>query len=246
MAKRKNTPALFEVISRSRERQSQSGLRVPTWMGGESREQSEEPAENAAQQQAPQPEAQPQEPATPQKPAGPVDEPMFSTSGGRLRVSLNYGGAIALSVVVVLLLGAAFAIGRATAGPGRADQSAVQADADAEQELGESSGSMIEREPGKHYLVIWDADAGAGLRSRAESIAEFFTARDEQAEVRTLQDSQSGEPFLAVWSAKGFNSPDNQAAENYRRQIQQLAREYRQEHSSIRFNPWYAPYQPRE
>ncbi|MGC9453654.1 MAG: hypothetical protein ACP5HU_02210 [Phycisphaerae bacterium] len=245
MAKRKNSPALFEVISRSRERQSQSGLRVPTWMGGDRQQPDETPEsqaqEPAAQKQSPQADEHAR-PASQVQSQQPAYEPVFSTSGGRLRLSLNYSGAIVLGVAVVLLIAAAFAIGRATGGSGDAGDSAAKAGVGGgEQERTETSG--VQRVAGKHYLIIWDADAGVGMRPEAERIAEFFNAHGESAEVRELKD-QGGQPFLAVWSTEGFDRPDSQAAENYKTRIRRLGEQYRQEHDNVRFNPWYAVYQP--
>lgn len=253
MAKRKNSPALFEVISRSRESQSQSGLRVPTWMGGEADEQQsdQQPAPEAAQQQAPPKQvAQPEPSRTRAKTYEPQHEQAFSTAEGRLRVSLNYSTAIVLGVAVVLLLAAAFAIGRATAGSGGAEAATAgqsgTGGTEQKQQIADPRGPVIQREPGKHYLVIWDADANAGLDSQANRIAAFFTDEGEQAEVYTLKDSQSGGEFLAVWSAAGFDRRDSQAAENYKRKIQQLGQKYRQEHGNVRFSPWYAEFQPQQ
>ncbi len=255
MAKKKNSPALFEVIARDRERQSQAGLNVPTWMGGRKQQDS---AEEQSSQESPAPQ-QPKQPKAPQQQPKPApkkrpkpdaapadgkasDEPMFSTSGGRLRVSLNYSSAIIASVALVLLLGAAFAIGRATADGDAATAAATGVIG--EQEAGREMGSGADRQPGKHYLVIWDADESSGLEDEAERIARFFTEQGEPAEVTTLEDRQAGTVFVAVWALEGFDRPDSQAAENYATRIRELGREYRNRHTNISINPWYAEYQP--
>jgi hypothetical protein len=244
VAKRKNTLALFEVISRSKEHRSQAGLDVPSWMGEERGEQ--QPPERPS---PPQPEPPKQAGAKPAaRTPEPTQEPMVSTSGGRLRVSLNYSGAIVLGVAVVLLLGAAFAIGRATAGGGGDTKPAVTAGAGdgagpGEAEVGPGAGAA-QRVPGKHYLVIRDFDPGSDLEQEAGRIAAFCTAQGEPAEVRTLTDRHTREPFIAVWSLKGFDEPNSQAAQNYRRRIQALGEQYYSQHETFRFNPWYAPYNP--
>jgi hypothetical protein len=241
VAKRKNTLALFEVISRSKEHRSEAGLDVPSWMGEKRGEaEAQEPPEPPV---AP-PEKRPQ--AAPRR-AGASQEPVLSTSAGRLRVSLNYSGAIVLGVALVLLLGAAFAIGRATAG-GDGAKPAATAGVDGGTGTGEGevspTGAVVQRVPGKHYLVIRDFDPGSDLEAEAQRIAEFCTARGEPAEVRTLTDRHTREPFIAVWSLKGFDEPNSQAARNYRERIRQLGEQYYQQNETFRFNPWYAPYNP--
>ena len=76
MARKRDSVALFEVISKSRAKHQESDMGVPRWITG-----SEEPEEPAAPEERPRVEPDRAAP-TVREPAAPA-EPMFATSGGR-------------------------------------------------------------------------------------------------------------------------------------------------------------------
>ena len=97
MGKKKDSVALFEVISKSRERKHQAGLDVPQWMEGQ-----------AGTGDAP---AKADPPAAPRAPEAPPVEPssrrelVSSFLDKRVSLSLNYVscGVVLLSFVLLLI-----------------------------------------------------------------------------------------------------------------------------------------------
>ncbi|MCK4602612.1 MAG: hypothetical protein KAU28_09110, partial [Phycisphaerae bacterium] len=109
MAKKKNSVALFEVISKARERHSQDGMAVPNWMGkGDQQEQEEVPAV-----------AEKTLPPKSSFISSTYVEPMVSITGGRLRLTLNQTSCIVIAAGLIVLLASAFFLGRLSAGSGQ-------------------------------------------------------------------------------------------------------------------------------
>jgi hypothetical protein len=107
MGKKKDATALFEVVSRSRDGGGGEDPRVPQWVSRHMQ---------AAEGRPPGGDAPPQ-PIAPQP--APQPEAVVATGEGRLRLSLNYASCVTAVVGLVLVVGAAFWLGRGTA-PGAA------------------------------------------------------------------------------------------------------------------------------
>ena len=147
--KRKSSPALFELISKSK-MQGEEQTAVPPWMVPKPAGAAEQAKLAQQPKVAPQPEsAQPQAPAdqaaeTPGTYAPihmPVEMPaevasrkdiapaggeaIISTAGGRLRLSLNYTNCVIAGVAAVLVLAVVFMLGRAAAPSAPAGQASA-------------------------------------------------------------------------------------------------------------------------
>jgi hypothetical protein len=94
---------------------------------------------------------------------------------------------------LLVLLIAAFALGRLTASPEAPTVTPKQ--------------TVIKRELGKFYMVI-QALPGRDATSMAEAkrIAEFCTANGEPAQVQLIPGRTRGTGHLIVWSAKPFDA----------------------------------------
>ena len=246
MVRKKDSVALFEVISKSRGKHQESGMSVPRWITG-----SEEPEEPASPEERLR--VEPDRPApTMREPSGPA-EPMFATSGRRLKVSLNYLSCTIVVLGLVLALAGAFALGRATA-PASPVEKPGKTTAGTRQVKGPVRGTRppVTRNPrrvlGKYYLVI-ESLKGKGLKDRAEAerIAEFCKQNGEPADVQSM-----GTKYI-VWSLTGFDSPRSEAAIRHARFIQDnLGKEYfKPSENRIykflqmkdgKFDPYYLPY----
>ena len=151
MTKKKDSVALFEVITKDREKYPKGGVAVPGWMGGAPHKPGVHPEQGAPQgPSVPQDQLAPEVPAAlASEPAAPpsrpeTGEPMLSISGGRIRLSLNYTVSLVAAFALVVVLFGAVALGRLTAGAGRP--------------AGESGGNL----PG-----ILDAGKGEGEQRKA-------------------------------------------------------------------------------
>ena len=246
MARKKDSVALFEVISKSRDKHAESDMSVPRWITG-----SEEPEKPAAPEERPRVEPDRAVP-TIRKPHGPA-EPMFATSGGRLRVSLNYLSCTIIVLGLVLALAGAFVLGRATAPaspvekPGKTTPGAGQVKG-TPREARRPVTRMPQRVSGKYYLVI-ESLKGKSAKDLAEAkrIAEFCKQNGEPAEVRSM-----GTRYI-VWSLTAFDSPRSEAAIRHARSIQDnLGKEYFNpaknrnykflQMKDGKFDPYYLPY----
>ena len=207
--KKKNAMALFEVISKTRDKNPDSEVTVPDWIkpSGQSARQAQAPgAEEPAPHEPVSPEPETQTPAPPETPSPPTlpttstwgprrlsdapkisDLPIWSTAGGRLTLSLNYVSCMVVSMGVLLLIIGAFVLGRMTASdpapPARGGQ------------------PVVKREVGKYYLVI-ETLAGDTREARAEAdrIVKFCNASGEPSQVQLLGRN------LIVWSLTPFDS----------------------------------------
>lgn len=239
MARRKKAAAPFEVVS-------QHSLRPPVNVPGTSAAgagpadtAAEEQPQQAAPQQQPPRRVQPAHPpvAGPQ-PAPREPEPVVSTTSGRLRLSLNYVSSLVVCGVLILLLVGAFVLGRATApkaGPTAANNAA--------QTPTPAPGQDKPRVAGEYYLVI-EALPGqtAADKSRAEDIVKFCRERGEYATIETYQQkNQAGQvirKFYVVWSKRGFDSPNTQAALQHASVVARMGEEYaRKTGTRFQFQP---------
>lgn len=246
MARKKDSVALFEVISKSQAKHLESDMSVPRWITG-----SEEPEKPSAPDERPRVEPDRAAP-TMREPGGPA-EPMFATAGGRLRVSLNYLTCTIIVLGLVLALAGAFVLGRATAPappvekPGKTTAGAGQVKGPV-REARRPVTRMPQRVSGKYYLVI---ETLKGIthadEDEATRIADFCKQNGEPAEPRMWRGK------IIVWSLTAFDSPRSEAAIRHARFIQDnLGKEYFNpgknriykflQMRSGKFDPYYLPY----
>jgi len=229
VAKRKNPTALFEAISRTREKEVQSGLNVPTWMG-----------EGEADSR--QPKTQPDASSSARVGGGAA----VSKTAGKLELSLNYVSCIAIGVVAVLLLAGAFWAGRATAGrgssagtgeaPATGDGPAVDTAA-----IDQMPPSLPTRVAGKYYLVIQQLkDDSVASKVEAQRIADFCGLNNEKAEVRKFQDAR-GRRFWAVWSLTPLDSDRSSEAEDHAKAVEAMGKRYFAKYQTYNFQQRATP-----
>ncbi len=240
MAKKKSSMALFEAMSRSREKDADQSLGVPGWMG-KNRQAAQRPAESA-------PPAKQKETGRAKGKSASSAAPV-SRAGGRLNLSLTHGTCVAIGVAAIVLLGLAFWAGRASvAGSdgGGATRAGVTDGGDAGRADGDGSGAATtpRRQSGKYYLVIETLQGDSPEdRAEAQRIVEFLADRGEPAEVRTLNDR------YVVWSLTPLDSPTSDAAMTHARTVEKMGQEYFRKHRTYRFqqrrrpdaelDPWY-------
>ena len=231
MAKKKKSMALFEVIAKGRKDNRESELSVPQWM----RQQdgtSETPAEGGKKpipvpttpippqaaleepslQVTPPALAQPRPIGRPAAEPG-AAEPVFTTKGGRLNLSLNYVSCTVALLGLVLLLVVVFLLGRASVGDrpaaGGGSQAAGQAPA----------GPWV---AGKYYLQI-QAMGGLSdtLRDEARQIARFCT--DAKVPAKVYQTARQYE----FRSTTPFDSAASPEALQFAQRIAELGKRYK-------------------
>jgi len=253
--KRKNATALFEVIAKSKQKPADIAMRVPDKSprpeegAAPAPERTEPPAAPPA---APRPEPSRPRPAPTPRPAVAL-ESVLSTTGGRLRLSLNYVSASVAGAAVVLLLVLAFTVGRSAReqGPQQQEQAGLPSPGAAQPH--DKAASQIVAPPakparveGKYYLVIESLQGNADRhKTEAFRIADFCTQMGEPADVQ-LWRSQ-----YIVWSLTPFNSPSDSAAMKHADTVEKLGdnyfRKYRtykfkQRDSSGQLRPLFLPY----
>ena len=162
-------------------------------------------------------------------------------------------------VIILLLLGGAFWLGRATAGGGGepalagtnlSEQTPVRPEA-AEPAKPEPSAatSYPPRIKGKHYLIVQGLQGTSKeLEAEARAIAAFC---NEMGEPVTVGRYPGAKPQFVVWSLKGFDSTESEEAINFARTIEKLGKMYfskhgkydfRQRDSAKNFRPWWHTY----
>ena len=209
MAKKKNSIALFEAISKSKERNSHVGVSVPGWLGKAS--QSQEPGQPSAE-----------------------NPPPLSGSGsyGGPKIVLSGAGLVLILAVIVAVGAAGFVVGRATAPSktGKTDTAGLRK-AGAALTDGPASSDPMElpvREPKKQYLVIQRI---AGMTKNdwkdANDIADWLVRqKGEPCEVKKIWVKNKNDTFLAVWSLKAFDSYQSSSAQEYAKKIESLGKEF--------------------
>ena len=232
MGKKKDSVALFEVISKSRQKRSEAGLSVPQWMGrGVPVGEPPEPTDGPRKVEL----------------SSPRPAPMVSTEGGRLRLSLNYVSALVGIVAVALLMVLAFWIGRwsvhAPAG-GATDTGADTANI-AGQLQKQFTPATPSRVPGKYYLVIQGLQGMTQQKLQdAEDIVRWLKGYETAAEIRELAKYKQ----YIVWSLQGFESSDSAEAMGFVETIELLGRRYKADKGGKydfkhrAGDPWFIPY----
>jgi hypothetical protein len=208
VAKKKNSIALFEAISKSKEKNTYAGVSVPAWLSKVS---------------------QPQDPGQP-----PVENPPAipgSAPYGGPKIVLSGAGLVLILAVIVTVGAAGFLAGRATA-PGKTSENAVTGyhrpgasvtDGLAPAEPVDLPARMI----GKQYLVIQRL---AGMTKNdwkeANEIADWLVRqKGEKCEAKIIQ--VRNDKFLAVWSLRTFDSYLSPEAQKYAEHIETLGREFK-------------------
>jgi len=205
VAKKKNSIALFEAISKSKEK---TGVITPGWLtkGPQSQEPGQPPAEN------------------------PPPLPGAASYGGPKMV-LSGTGLMLILAVVVLIAVAAFFVGRTTAPAKVAQNNAAglhRAAANVPDVPPPSDGTELPaRVNGKQYLVI---QRFAGMTAEnwkdAKDIAEWLvTQKQELCEAKVIQ--LKNDKFLAVWSLKAFDTYLSPEAQKYGEHIEALGKEFK-------------------
>jgi hypothetical protein len=244
--RKKHAIALFEAISHSKESRSGKALPIQAAAQGQPPERSRAGA------------AQPEQAAAPAAPSAPSaydsfaqrPEPLISTAGGRLRLSLNHATCTAVGAVLLVLLALMFFLGRksvAPAGPSQASAPSVKGDLEKAGGLsgtaGQGAGKVWpgeavrpKRETGKYYLVIQQLpDESEASKSEGDKIAEFCQSKNQPAEVVTLETPSTGKRFLAVWSLTGLDSSNSKEARDYAAVIEKMGEEYFAKHKTYSF-----------
>ena len=247
MVKKKNSIALFEVISKSKESRSAADMGVPAWMGGEQ--------QDAVPQAAPR--MAPSAPKPPPPPVAPRSRtaPLLAIAGQRLQFSLNYISCLILAAALLVLLGGAFWLGRKTA-PAPPDPDRMPAEfraglLDGQTGPGQQHSELPRRIPGKYYIVIESMEGATEQHLKeANRIAEFCITKGEPAEVRTYRSR------YVVWSLTPFDSPNDEKARSHALTIEKYGGEYFAKHRTYRFqqrkrpgsqlDPLYLPHRQAE
>ena len=227
MSKKKDSVALFEVISKSRQRRSEAGLNIPGWMG---------PGQGSEGAESPPPSETPAAP-TRSPTIGPpaTREAMVSTAGGELRLALNYFSCIVAAFALVLLLAGAFWLGRVTAGAPVAKDPGEQGGEKASVKGLAEPASAPPREPGKYYLVVQGLQGTTQQHySAAQEIVAYLKKNYIPADVNLYPGSPKQ---YIVWSLDGFDKLDSDAAKGFVRKIESLGQRYRAQGGRYDFRP---------
>jgi hypothetical protein len=160
------------------------------------------------------PRRSPEEPIT-------SDLPIWSTSGGRLVLSLNYVSCLVASTGILLLIIVAFWLGHKVGSSPAAPPGA------------NTERPVVKRQVGKFYMVIETLDGRTKeARAEADRIVKFCKANGEPAEVQFLK------PNLIVWSLTPFDSKLNEEVRAHALSIQnELGVKYARKYGSkYKFN----------
>lgn len=200
MAKRKDSTALFEAISKSKEKHSKEGFVVPSWM------------RNRAQQSST---------AAPERSPSPAQVSLQASSGEpranwKQLASQHRLGLLAAAAVVVIL--AVFLAGRTSRDQANDAQPLPDMTANNVPGAPETPSKRI---PGKYYLVIQVVPESKA--SDAAKIADWLTkVKGEPAEVRTMP--YKGQTLSVVWSLRGLDNKEQ--VDDYARKIETMGKEY--------------------
>lgn len=268
MAKKKDSQALFELISKNREKRLAAKLSVPEWMGST---QPTPPAGEEAPAPGPaEPDAAPETPppaglpskTTPKAKPERRTEPLLVLGDNRLTLSLSFLSAGVAGLGLLVLLLGAFWLGRHTApesgevvasAGGNGQEKGKGQDASAKKQTGQGNngptgaGLMA----GRYYLVI-ETLQGTGPEALvdAQKIQEFCTARGVPA-TRVWYTPPGRPKRLMVWSLKPFakgqvldGAGPSPEAVQHATKIEGLGREYSQAGGKYAFKQRRRPTDP--
>jgi hypothetical protein len=259
--KRKNSPALFELIGKGKAAGGEERTAVPKWMTGAKDEPVEAPVAPEVDSASP-----PAEPGDVREPAAAPSEPgypgaIFSTAGGRLTLSLNHTNAVIVGVVFVLALAAVFMLGRS------ASPSATTAAGETKASIGEPASLRVppadkgkaageaaaSKAPAAEKRVAAEGPPPAVKRSEALEKGKYYLViqgvpKDEQhlQEAQKIADfcNERGEKAkvfgypnnqYVVISLTPFEMKDSDEAKKYVRAIENLGKVYSSKHGQYSF-----------
>jgi len=245
VAKKKDAVALFEVISKTRQKRSEAGLGVPRWMSSQADDSAQQPsAPPAASQAVSAPSAAPaREPARPRQ--APRTAPMIAPEGNRLKFSLSYYVCVGVLAGAVVLLALAFWLGYIAGSPD-AGNGAQQAKLGGQIPVppgstggnggGPTQGTPTGRIAGKYYLIIQrlkgDTEAD---KAEADRIVSFCAEHGEPASVWEMPIGSHGGKRYFVWSLRPFDAPDDPKGLEHAGRVEEWGREYFARHSTYEF-----------
>lgn len=220
MARKKNSVALFEVISKTKDNRGRDDTRIPDWAGRQPQ---------SADAATPEPQDTPPPQPDYQHAGEDFASSLADTAPRRLTVTLNYVSCAVAAAVLIVLVGGAFWLGRVTgpAGPVRGAGVGVGGDKKAitpGNKAKTPKPAIPKRVPGKYYLVIQQLP-GKSTQDLvdARGIAKFCNANNTPAKVWQTKN------YYYVWAFRAFDSyPATLAPEalSYARGIEKLGKEY--------------------
>ena len=242
MARKKNSVALFEVISSNRERREQAGMHVPDWMHPEQADDANRPAAQP-----------PRERNTPPPLSKPVPKPRSSETpaasttvrqgGDGWTIAVSRLGAGIAAGCLLLILGLAFLAGRYSA-PGPAGSVEAQMGSGPRNEAAKPGAPQggKKADPAEYgyddaqysdrgYLVIQDLQGGVDARGNVTDRRLYAEALDIvdwlRREKKVFANVRQRNGSLIVWSLKGFEpDAEKKDKDQYAGMIEEYGREY--------------------
>lgn len=222
MAKRKDSIALFEAMSKTRDARAHEGPAVPNWFNKQNGAAAD-PASPAPETAAPRPVAS-------------------ATANEKVKRALSPRNPIVIGAAVglVVILIVAFAIGqfagKNTGGPVKPDPTK------APPPVKTGFGDPVKPKT-KYYLVI-QGMAGAGDKDLADcdKIVEWLKTRNEPAQAVKLTVKPTGRQYYAVLSSRPFENiyvgENKRSAESdkFARDIEKLGQQYKKDNGRYWFN----------
>ena len=252
MAKRKDSKALFEVIARGKDNRSEPGMAVPQWL---QKQPQDAPAPSGGEDESSQPpvDQAPPEPGmlpTPRMDETSAAEPLMSSAGGRVRISLNYASFAAAVLGAVVVLGGAFWLGRITShGRGEAPTEKTMAD-NLPVRPGVVEASSTPATKAKYYLVIERMLPGLTPENKAdaEAVVKYLDTKGIHARV---SEANRGQLYVVMSTDPGFADPKSTEATKFAEDIEDMGKAYRPppgrkkysfiQHNKDGLNPSYIP-----
>jgi len=251
VAKKKDSMALFEVISKSREKRAKGDMGVPDWMGDSEKDASQAPEASTT--------------STPPSLPKAARKPAVVKTGGQLQVTLNYISCLAIALGLVVLLGGMFWLGRSTAptGGGDPEQAGMQNDGYRPGLLGQSGSKggsktgakqtpmrLPPRQSGKYYLVIESTGGKQDWhKEQAAKIQRFCYEAGEPSSIATYPATRNTKEQVVIWSLTPFDSPRSTEATQHAKMVEMLGGRYFAKHGHFKFqqrknkdaplDPWY-------
>ncbi len=236
MARKKNSAALYEVISSSRQKRRDEGLSVPSWMSGGHDDalteiDLEEPGTPA------------QAAAEPPKPPKPTTGPLPLASAVRIRLG-GLPQLVGLAAVLVLLglLVLMFFIGRWTRGSGgtaptAAEEAPAQVEGNGRGGTGRFPAAAAQPVVGKHHLVIQEFAPTSRDLGLAQDLERLCGEKGYKAKVYKFSGASGG---YFVWSLQPFESKEGALNDAFVQAIEGIVREHSRTHGNYRVTtPWW-------
>jgi hypothetical protein len=210
VARKKTSVPLFELMSRSRElvpdRRSGTQVQTPPEEAVRTDEKQARSASVPAKQPIPTPAPPPSERPERQQPLGAMPEPIVQTGDGRVRLSLNYVSSTVVLAGLLLVLIAAFVLGRKTASP--SGPAAVR-----------NLYTQVAPRGAGSYLVLAEVPGESNAaKTQAVKLDKYLYENGIPAEVEF--DRPGGRYVLVSYQA--FEDPNSQQALEHRQRVATL------------------------